>query len=244
MAITKHPTPLFNVPHIPACFGGSDGNSLPLDDQKLMRIVETVLFPCSRIELLEKIPRSPIWRVRSEEYDYPGAFYTDERFLEQTDRPPREHKLPSVSTIMQRMNALVGTPYIWGGNWPSGIELLNQLYPSKTPFNELDPLIQNTWILKGVDCTGLLYYATDGYTPRNSSSLVAFGKPVPIHELKDLDIIAWKGHIVIAFGNETIESRHPMGVVKTPLHQRLAEIQQQRPDFVIRRFHPENLKSS
>ena len=185
-----------------------------------------------------KIPHSSIWRVRTDEYNYPGTFYVDERFLEHDDRPPRKFMLPSVSTILQRMNALIGTPYIWGGNWPSRIKLLHQVYPSKIPLNQLDPLVKNTWILKGVDCTGLLYYATEGWTPRNSSSLVTFGKSVESTELKDLDIIAWKGHIVIVDGNETIESRHPMGVVKNPLDQRLAEIKQQRPDFVIRRWHP------
>ncbi len=238
MAITKYPTPLFNVPNIPECFGGGDGNSLPLDNLKLLRIVETILFPHSHIELLEKMPRSFIWRVRTDEYNYPGTFYVDERFLEHTDQPPRKPILPPISTILQRMNSLIGTPYIWGGNWPSGIDLLRQIYPSKSLFNQLDPLVKNTWILKGVDCTGLLYYATDGYTPRNSSSLVTFGKSVNSADLKDLDVIAWRGHIVIVDGNETIESRHPMGVVKTPLDQRLAEIQQQRPDFVIRRWHP------
>lgn len=234
MAITKLPTPLFNVPNISECFGGSDGNSLPLDDKQLLRIVETVLFPHSRIELLEKVD-SFIWRVKTDEYNYPGTFYVDERFLEHTDRPHRKPQLPPASTILQRMNALIGTPYIWGGNWPSGIDLLRQIYPSKTPFDELDPLVKNTWILKGVDCTGLLYYATDGYTPRNSSTLVTFGQSAT--EPKDLDIIAWKGHIVIIDGNETIESRHPLGVVKTPLEKRLAEIQNTHPDFVIRRWY-------
>jgi len=63
--------------------------------------------------------------------------------------------------------------------------------------------VQDKWILKGVDSSGLLYYATNGYTPRNSSSLVSYGNPVRIAGLKveeiiqkvePLDIIVWIGH--------------------------------------------------
>jgi len=71
--------------------------------------------------------------------------------------------------------------------------------------------------LKGLDCSGLLYYATNGYTPRNTSSLLNYGKPVQIAGLKvdeiiqkvaPLDIIVWVGHVIIILDKEhIIESR-------------------------------------
>ena len=72
-------------------------------------------------------------------------------------------------------------------------------------------------MLKGVDCSGLLYEATHGYTPRNTSALITFGKPVSIanlgsaqiiNALEPLDILVWEGHVIIVLDrNRAIESR-------------------------------------
>jgi hypothetical protein len=96
------------------------------------------------------------------------------------------------------------------------------------------------WRLQGLDCSGLLYEATNGVTPRNTSGLTNFGRGVPIaglsagaihSRLEPLDLIVWKGHVIIVLDRErTIESRlGPVpgvrdGVVVRPLGEVLAEV--------------------
>ncbi|HEY5259788.1 MAG TPA: hypothetical protein VIJ46_04000, partial [Rhabdochlamydiaceae bacterium] len=159
---------------------------------------------------------------------------------------------PSLETVMERMVKLVGLPYIWGGNWSAGIPALLALYP---PSDEISGDLRTLWALKGVDCSGLLYEATDGFTPRNTSELVHYGSPVLIENksiseiqklVRPLDLIVWKGHVVIVVDSEkTIESRHRHGVVIAPLKERLEEVLQTRAPkntwsdgdhFVIRRW--------
>jgi hypothetical protein len=259
-AVTQFPTPVFNTPHIASCFGGNDGNTLSLDHQGRMMSVETVLFPQSKIELLERVEESPIWRIRTSEYSYKGSYYIDERFVQFVPVMPasRPISVPSAATIIARLNALVGTRYIWGGTWPEGIDLVPQLYPSRAPLHQLPSLVQDTWTFKGLDCTGLLHYATNGFTERNSSRLLHFGKPVSIEGLslseiiskvKSLDLIVWNGHVVcILDQHTTIESKlSDGGVVKCDLSNRISHIMQELrpvddwrttdgPRFVIRRW--------
>lgn len=262
-AITQYPTPLFNTPNISGCFGGEDGDSLLLDNQQLMRAVETVLFPQTKVELLERVAQSSIWRVRTAEYDYGGQYYLDERFVQRSlgIPPNRVILVPPLPTVILKLNQLIGTRYIWGGNWPQGIDLLPNFYPSRTSLNQLAPWVQDSWKLKGVDCSGLFHYASNGYTPRNTSGLLNFGNVVQIkgldlnaivHKVQNLDLIIWVGHVVAVLDDKTtIESRHPVGVVKCDLKKRLIEIMEKRkpvnnwnesedPRFVIRRWHPDN----
>ena len=98
--------------------------------------------------------------------------------------------------------------------------------------------------LAGLDCSGLLYQATGGWTPRNSSRLISFGQGVAISGkqapeiaalLQPLDLIVWNGHVIIVLDRQTaIESRLQCGkpgnggVVMTPLPQRIAEIMRTR----------------
>ncbi len=263
--LARYPTPVFNTPDLNICFGGKDGDTLSLDSEGLMRTVETILFPHSRLEVLEQVARTSILKIRSEEYPYPGDYYVDSRFIENVSGSPtaRVSARPSIPTMISDLVKLEGTPYMWGGNWPQGIPLLPQLYPSKTSFEKLDVLTQNTWQLKGVDCSGLLYYTSNGCTPRNTSDLINVGKPIEVQGLsadeivekvEDLDLIVWRGHVICIVGkNEAIESNpKKQGVVINDLSDRLSEIMQQRkpvndwngsadPRFVVRRWHPDNV---
>lgn len=262
-AITRLPTPVFNTPHLSHCFGGKDGDTLSLDDQNLMRTVETILFPQTKVEMLEQVAPS-IWKIRTDAYNYPGNHYIDDRFVEICEAANRTRSVPPIPTILAQLEKLVGTRYIWGGNWPQGIEHFTHLYPSKTPLRRLPSLIQDTWKFKGVDCTGLFHYVSNGYTERNSSKLVRFGHPVLIEglglgeivsKLHPIDLIVWPGHVVGVFDKKTsIESRLQVGVVKTDLSERLTEIMRERKpinhwnnnqdlSFVIRRWHPDSLKN-
>jgi cell wall-associated NlpC family hydrolase len=119
--------------------------------------------------------------------------------------------------------------------------------------------------LSGLDCSGLLYQATGGWTPRNTSQLVSYGRAVQIagkrideiaRLLQPLDLIVWNGHVLIVLDkNRLIESRLECGnqsnggVKTTALRQRLVEIMRtrrpvdrwpiagsQRDVFVVRRW--------
>jgi hypothetical protein len=264
-ALTLHPTPVFNTPDIASCFGKPGSDDLKLDASGLMKSVETILFPHAKVKLLEKITDaySSIWKIETNEYRYNGSFYVDERFIQITNSvpPERQKELPSMQEILRKLRAMKHCRYMWGGNWPEGIDLLPQFYPSsKTEFFKLDPFVQDTWKIKGLDCSGLLYYLANGFPPRNTSGLVEYGEPVSIQgmqpariveRLQDLDLIVWKGHVLIVEDQEwCIESRHPEGLIRSKLVNRLSEIMEKRrpvdkwtapEDFVVRRWHPDNL---
>lgn len=256
-AIAQYPTPVLNTADFPCCFGKE---TLPLDEQQLLRPVETVLFPHSAIVLLEQIPGTPIWRIQTQEYSGIGPLFIDERFIAPASALPPKRKciLPSAHRIIQRLKAQMGARYIWGGNWPAGIPQLMEWYAPCMQQDCLDSHILDTWQLKGVDCSGLLYFASKGFTPRNTGQLVDWGQAVLIAQsgieemlarLLPLDIIVWKGHVVIVLDEKTaIESLGGQGVIATALKPRLHAILQERkpvdsytsnePSFVIRRWHP------
>lgn len=256
--ITHLPTPLFNTSELASCFGGADGNSLLLDDQRLMCALETILFPGAKVELLKQTALPFIWKIETEDYNYPKDLFLDIRFLSKEKQLPIKRILPPTSVILKTLHQLENARYIWGGNWPKGIDLLPALYPSKTHLDQLDPLFKDTWLLKGVDCSGLLHYATNGWTPRNTSSLVHFGKPVDIEGkdvafiqelLQELDLIVWNGHVICVLDKmTTIESKPLEGVIKMNSHKRLSEVMKERKPvndwnplgkstFVIRRWY-------
>ncbi len=241
------PTPLLNTPDFCSTF-----SLLPLDDERLLRAVEAVAFPGTKFRVLAAREHPHIIQVSTSEYPYEGTFFTDGRFLEITAEEPleREIVLPSIEEIVARLDALVGAPYIWGGNWPDGIPQLFDYYPSSV----IDPTLLDIKCLRGVDCTGMLYFACNGYTPRNTSKFVSWGRPVSIEglsieqiltTLRPLDVIVWKGHLVCVYDQETaIESLPIKGVIKTPLRARLEEIfierkpanEAQANTFVVRRW--------
>ena len=77
-------------------------------------------------------------------------------------------------------------------------------------------MAEEQWQLTGVDCSGLIYWASNGYTPRNTSWLVDYGTPLDIGGkslnqiipmLEPLDIIVWRGHMMVLYDDDhTIES--------------------------------------
>ena len=52
--------------------------------------------------------------------------------------------------------------YTWHGNTKKGIPQMLEWYP---PSEDISGVLKDKWMLKGMDCSGLLYEATDGYTP-------------------------------------------------------------------------------
>jgi cell wall-associated NlpC family hydrolase len=242
-AVAVLPTPVLNTPDFNTVFGGGDGNTLHLDPSGLVREVEFVAFPGTvfRIEEILKRSGGTIYRATTDDYPYPTSkgYFIDSRFVRTraTAPPPRPRSLPSKEKVIENLLASQGSRYVWGGNIRAGIAQLLSFYP---PSHEasLSTAIREMWRLKGVDCSGLLYEASDGFTPRNTSALVEYGTPVKIagldaegiiRRVEPLDLIVWSGHVMIVLDNEReIESRldrkEKGGVVVRPLPVALREL--------------------
>jgi hypothetical protein len=253
-AKAKFPTPVLNTPHFESVFGGDDRQTLLVDEKGLLRAVETIALAETKFKVVDHLGGF-IARVEAQEYPSPVS-YVDTRFLEPSDQlaPERKIRAAKAEAILERMHALLGSAYIWGGNWSAGIPQMLAFYP---PGKELDRPTQEIWSLQGVDCSGLLYEATDGLTPRNTSQLIYYGSAVPVQgktlekicsQLRPLDMVVWPGHVFfVSDGSLAIESRYGRGTITTPLKERFEELLTTRTPidnpyaldsrtFVIRRF--------
>jgi len=219
-AIAESPTPVLNTPDFSFVFGYKDGKTLHFDNSSLIREIEFVALPKTvfKIERTVKKGTATIYKVSTEEYPYltQKGYFIDSRFVKTFDHKPasRLKKLPTKKAIIDKLLSSEGCRYIWGGNYKEGIPQMLAFYPPSSPLNND---LKDQWMLKGTDCSGLLYEATNGCTPRNTSSLIHYGDPVKIaglnasqitHALEPLDIIVWKGHVIIVLDKErTIEGR-------------------------------------
>jgi cell wall-associated NlpC family hydrolase len=243
-AIARSFVPVFNTPETPF--------KLPLvrkEDGRMMAM-ETVAFPGTLFTV--KKQTGDIWEVSTQDYPSATPLYVDSRLLapaqESIDRVKR---LPSCDAILRMLLNLVGIRYFWGGN-SEGIPPLLDLYeePNAIPKEDLDDAT-----CSGFDCSGLLYYATGGSTPRNTSELITYGEGIDIKgqtaeqicdKSKPLDLFVWRGHVVIFLSpKQIIESRIGKGVVITPAAERIEEAVKQldaagKP-YYMRRWHPEQL---
>lgn len=256
-------TPVLNTDDFESVFGGVNGNRVKLDKKGLIREMEFIAFPGTVFEILEVIPKEGynIYRVTTEDYPYYSSdIFIDSRFTKTTDTlPPERPKTPpDKKEIIANINSLEGYPYMWGGNCGEGIDQLLEFY---RPKEDLQQETLELWKLKGVDCSGLVYQATNGATPRNTSSLINYGKGIDIEGLdasqiavllKPLDLIVWSGHVIIVLDDNTvIESTPAGGVHKSDLLTRLNSVLNERTPvndwgstkgnrFVVRRWISEN----
>lgn len=274
-AVAVLPTPMFNTPDIAPIFGGHDGATLLTDNCGQLRQLEFIALPGTVFTITDTVPGgpAPVFRVDTADYPYPSTdgYFIDSRFVTVTEkRPPeRARLLPSRQTIIDRLLAARGSIYVWGGNVMSGISPMSDLFPPAKGAVVPD-LLHTRWELRGVDCSGLLYEATDGVTPRNTSALVSFGKPVYIsglttgdivRQVEPLDLIVWKGHVLIILDRNTVIESYLNcasggGVRVRPLADALADIRKKREpldawpkekekqekSFVIRRWYQDLAK--
>lgn len=258
-AVALDYTPVLNTPDFGSVFGGQTGTEVKLDDRGLIAEMEFIAFPNTIFNIVEIIPKNNfnIYKVTTNDYQYKSSsLFVDSRFVKTVNQKPddRQHIIPSKEEILINLKSLIGYPYMWGGNYAEGISKLIEYYP---PSGTISEQTKNIWILKGVDCSGLLYQASNGCTLRNTSSLITIGTGVDIKEktakeisavVQPLDLIAWNGHVVIVLDSEkVIESSPPNGVHTTNLYHRLTSIMNERKPvndwestkgkrFVIRRF--------
>ena len=230
--VAVSPTPVLNTPDFRSTFSGA----IKLDPCLGVRPIEFVALAGTLFFVQEALEKDGIavYRVSSSDYPYPAknGLFVDARFVRKWGGGPlaeRKRHLPELPEIQRRLLAAVGKPYVWGGNVKDGVPLLRKLYPEGES-------------LPGVDCSGLLYEATDGFTPRNTSSLVSFGEAVPVAGLsaeevagmlKPLDLLVWNGHVMMVLDRDSIiESRMGCGgrsgVMLTPIKDALRELMKSR----------------
>lgn len=239
-SVVVEPTPVLNTPFFSLVFGGKTGAEIVKNERGFPFSFEWVA-----------IPGTPLWIEQSETENvvrvstpwYPEKpLFVDRRSLRLSPFPPPfPPSLPDRETILKRMIASLGSPYVWGGNWSSGIPHWLEYYPPRYP---LDKETKTLWTFSGVDCSGLLYEATKGATPRNTSQLKQFGKLLfssanskeeILSGLQPLDMILCPGHVIFVENlTHTIESKFPFGVIRRELKKRLEEISPL--NFSMRRF--------
>jgi hypothetical protein len=214
------PTPVLNTPEFTSLFGTHEVKNATRDAAEPVRALEFIALPDTVFSIETVIKRGvhDAYRVTTDEYPYPSpdGYYIDSRFVKTSvEKPPdRTKRLPDKRVIIAALSVSEGSAYLWGGNLREGIPQMINLYPPPAPLAREE---RSRWTLQGLDCSGLLYQATGGFTPRNTSALTTFGKSVPIAHLsvpqiiaavEPLDIIVWPGHVIIVLDrNRVIESR-------------------------------------
>jgi hypothetical protein len=266
--IARIPAPVLNTAAFSSIFGGRDGKTLRRDGCGQVRELEFIALPGTVFKIRGESPdrATTIFRVETEDYPTPAgaSLYVDSRFIELSkEKPmPRTRTLPPAADIISILKSSVGSPYVWGGNLLDGVPELVELFYR----GEAAGVARRQLNLAGLDCSGLLYLATGGWTPRNTSQLLSYGKAVSVagktleavvNLLEPLDLIVWNGHVLIVLDRNTvIESRLECGreghggVVTTVLRQRLSGIMRtrrpidiwpaagkQRGVFVVRRWY-------
>jgi hypothetical protein len=199
-------------------FGGAYGITLRLDEYGQVDELQTAL---QRGDIIRIVRNTQGNIIQVEIPGLEGTYYTDNRFIDESNPASKRNiVLPEKANIIQRLISTEGTPYIWGGTQPEGFPKLLELYP---PSSYIDDKTKTKWIAAGLDCSGLLFYATNGYSPRNTNQLCRFGSTVNIENvssntaqmvgalmsrIEPLDIIVWPGHVMIVLDKDRlIESR-------------------------------------
>lgn len=247
--------PVLNTPD----FAGTFSGEVKLDPCEGVRPIEFIALPGTLFTIQGELQKNGVKVLRVTSNDYPfrskTGLFVDARFVEPAGGAVKERPrhLPERQEIQKRLLSALGKPYVWGGNVKDGVSLIGKYYPHGDP-------------LAGVDCSGLLYEATDGFTTRNTSALTGFGKPVPVAglsaeaiaaKLQPLDLLVWNGHVMIVLDQDSIiESRmgcggKRSGVMITPKVELLKQIMKTRKpadsfpqgsagagSFVVRRWFP------
>lgn len=257
------PTPILNTENFEFVFGGSRA-SLPFDGQGLVRQLEAIAFPGTIFHVVRE-HKNGIYEVRTSAYPASCKLFIDKRFVAKSSgNAVFSPFCPEVEKVQIHLFSLLGVPYIWGGNYSSGIQEMLAFYPPKKSLNEIE---RRNWIFQGVDCSGLIYEATCGFTPRNASWIANFGQPAPISEEKHimdhilpLDAIIFREksggyHILFSLdAKRSIESREGKGVVVEDMQKRIQEISETKKltkewdhkadTFIIRRWHPKLISNA
>lgn len=240
------PSPVLNTPFFREIFGGKNGIELNEDTKGHIRALEFISLKGEFFCIQEQISEY-ICKVLHPQYPV-SPLYIDIRFFSNKPVIQEIENKMTPERILKTMLEKKGLPYIWGGNYSSGIPEILEYYP---PHKKLTEKEKDKWTLKGLDCSGLLYEATYGKTPRNTRELNQWGKYITdsfqpisqiIRTLQPLDMILYPGHILFVVSKDLcIESKENLGVITSNLGQKLKklsfELKGKKVCFTVRRMN-------
>jgi hypothetical protein len=273
-AVSVIPTTIYNTANFYKAYEIKNNKLIARDKSNLVREIEAQTFPGTVWKIKEKLNTNNIDVYKAQTPEYWNTpedfyFYIDARSVKTKFIRPKARKLilPSKEKLLEKLYRIKEEtqkeliPYVWGGNILEGIPDNKNFYDKNNSFEDLNNWDKKQFLLQGLDCTGLIYYITNGYTPRNSSWWRTFGDPVEIEDqnieqiissVEPLDVIVHQGHVLMILNKEeTIESRLSKGggVVVTPIRERFEELfetkvplnhapagRSENSWFVIRRF--------
>jgi hypothetical protein len=243
-------SPVFNIPHIYKFLSELDGE-VKSDKKGLVAEISFVAPPGKEFEIIEEIEQSGYTILKVKPVDSEKIYYLDSRFIEQSSGEYIQKGKLSGEEIIRNLKAMEGYPYEYGGSIANGVYKFEQMYDIKG--------LKEKWKPKGLDCSGLIYQATNGLTPRTSNALTEFGEGLDIEDkeldeiigmIEPLDIIGYPGHVLIAVDkNSIMESSPKKGVRILQIETRLKQLMKDREPvndvsgknknkiFVIRRWY-------
>ena len=230
--------------------------------------LDTVLLPGSVIEVLgykengmAEVTCEMTGKVKHKGFVYTSSVEDFCKKFEKGDvkRGRSPMSLKDIKRVFERC-LCEDIPYCWGGNQFETIPLRGVTFTSKNKGEQYE--------CRGFDCSGLLYYISDGTLPHATGALKNFGERLftveaakrwevskenlekVIGDLKDTDFIAIKGHVIVVYNKGLIEFRSKdLGCCFTPEEkavQRITELieaaKKKNSDVWFVRWHPEYLQ--
>lgn len=241
------PAPVLNSASVARILAEQGVSAVPTDDCGQIHQLEFIAAPGTVFTITGEPPDSQglVYTVTTTAYQAPPGItlYLPRPYAEPCSSPCVQPSAPLLPRpqILAFLELSVGAPYVWGGNQLEGIANTPDLEHEERGCGEPS---KEPRFLVGLDCSGLLYQATRGYTPRNTRDLVQYGSGLNIAGknvnaiagmLQPLDLIVWDGHVIVVLDrNQVVESKlecrakNHGGVVVTPLRKRLKQIMEHR----------------
>jgi len=243
-------TPVFSIPDIYKVLSELDSD-VKTDKKGLIPEVSFIAPPGKEFEILEETEINGYTILKVKPVDSEKIYYVDSRFLEQSDGEGIIKGKLSKEEIIRNLKAMEGYPYEYGGATANGVWKLESMYDIKG--------LNEKWKPKGLDCSGLIYQATNGAIPRSSSEIVKYGEGLDIEGkklddiidmLEPLDIIGYPGHVLIVIDRKSVmESSPKKGVRILQADTRIKQLMKDRKPvndvegenknkiFVVRRWY-------
>ncbi len=231
--------------------------------------LDTVLLPGSVIEVLgyKENGMAEVTCEIAEKVKHKGFIYASfikdscKEFCEGDVKRTRSPiSLEKIRKVFERCLS-ENVPYCWGSNQFETVPLPGVIFKSADGSTK-------PYELRGFDCSGLLYYISDGTLPHATGALKNFGKLLftveaarrlevsnedlkrVVADLKDTDFIAIRGHVIVAYNKGLIEFRSKdLGCCFTPegkAVQRITELieaaKKKNSDVWFVRWHPKYLQ--
>jgi hypothetical protein len=188
-----------------------------------LRILETVAFPKTTIVKIGEV--DGILELIFPKYSKTMHLFTFSSFIQEGEG--EEKNIPSKNQILNDLLNFPKIPYLLGGTTPFVIDMMS--------FLTHDVFTNRHRKIFGIDCSGLLYFVTNGYLPRNTSQMWEIGKQVK--DIEPLDIILFPGHVIIYLTDgKVIESRQFDGVTISKWEERISQIPK---EYKIIRWYPQ-----